>query len=352
MEKKAFLFDTNFILENKDLKDVVKNLEKDYNIYITQVSIDERISQKYLELEKLYAEIPKMSARYKNIFKISEIMPFDKRYEIDKTGTQKVYMELFSEKIIPYSKNEQLFNEVLERVFKKIPPFHNVEGASDKGFKDTLMWLSILKYFKDNGENEVIFLTNDNGFRKHSEYLINEFKEYTGKSLEIKDNSYYAMIKQGKSNPDNSNFEEPKKEDFSTFLPKIDEFRDRIERVMSHICETGGYDQWGLPHFDFTFRIYEKVDAEYIEELFQRLDQILVDNIFSKNLSPEILFDNIKIKVNSSIQPASIEELIILKKDIENVCPQFLKQFYRTIADCVNYNYSDILNNTNDDIPF
>ena len=45
-EKKVFIFDTNFIIENKKLNEVVEKLCKDFDVYVTQVSVDERIAQR------------------------------------------------------------------------------------------------------------------------------------------------------------------------------------------------------------------------------------------------------------------------------------------------------------------
>lgn len=49
--KTAFIFDTNFILQNSKLSEVVDNLKEDYNVYVTQVSVDERIAQQCRELK-------------------------------------------------------------------------------------------------------------------------------------------------------------------------------------------------------------------------------------------------------------------------------------------------------------
>ena len=48
MNKQALIFDTNFIIEHsKDLTAVVEKLSKTYEIFVTQLSIDERMSQQY-----------------------------------------------------------------------------------------------------------------------------------------------------------------------------------------------------------------------------------------------------------------------------------------------------------------
>ena len=66
--KKAFVFDTNFMLENKNLAEVVTNIPDEYTIYVTQVSIDERISQKYLARQKK-AGLAALANEYKGVAK-------------------------------------------------------------------------------------------------------------------------------------------------------------------------------------------------------------------------------------------------------------------------------------------
>ena len=169
--KRAFVFDTNFILENKNLAEVVNNIPDEYTIYVTQVSIDERISQKYLARQKKYASLAALAKEYKGVAKIEVCTPFETANKRDREITQKGYVDLLGENIIPYNQNESLFQQVLDRVYKKTPPFLSADIASDKGFKDTLIWLSLLDYFKTNGEVEVVFVTNDKGFLNNAEAL-------------------------------------------------------------------------------------------------------------------------------------------------------------------------------------
>lgn len=43
-EKTAFVFETNFIIQVKNLDEVVENLRDKFSVYVAQVSIDERIA--------------------------------------------------------------------------------------------------------------------------------------------------------------------------------------------------------------------------------------------------------------------------------------------------------------------
>ena len=70
MSKKAFVFDTNFIIQNYNLNDVVKNLnEKGFVVYITQVAIDERIAQECIKQRAKYDKLESFKKEVKNTTK-------------------------------------------------------------------------------------------------------------------------------------------------------------------------------------------------------------------------------------------------------------------------------------------
>lgn len=57
-DKTAFIFDTNFIIQNRDLDVVIQKLkEKEFVVYITQVAIDERIAQECNKQREKYDAI-------------------------------------------------------------------------------------------------------------------------------------------------------------------------------------------------------------------------------------------------------------------------------------------------------
>lgn len=55
-KKKAFIFDTNFIIQHPDLDVALDKLKDRYALYISQVSIDERIAQHCRELRQTFDE--------------------------------------------------------------------------------------------------------------------------------------------------------------------------------------------------------------------------------------------------------------------------------------------------------
>lgn len=191
MGKKAFVFDTNFIIENLDLTSVVNSLQEKYTVYVPQVAIDERLSQKYIEWREKYNKLNSIQKEFSEIASIEENIDFSEKYKAVEKHTQEGYRKLFSDNIIPFSKDAETFCAIWNRVHEKLPPFRAIPKSGDKGFKDVLLWLSLIRFFKENGESEVVFITSDKDFLDNAEFLKNEFKEFTEKEIEIKGNEFY-----------------------------------------------------------------------------------------------------------------------------------------------------------------
>ena len=65
------------------------------------------------------------------------------------------------------------FKGIVRRAFDKAPPFGGKEKNSDKGFKDVLLWESILEFVLSHPNAGILFYTKDNGFK---EILVEEFR--------------------------------------------------------------------------------------------------------------------------------------------------------------------------------
>ena len=78
---------------------------------------------------------------------------------------------------------DSCFSNIITRAIEKIPPFEGKEKQSDKGFKDALIWESILKFVSEHSEANLIFYCNDMIFRGS---LIREFSDkYPAASISI-----------------------------------------------------------------------------------------------------------------------------------------------------------------------
>ena len=74
---KAFIIDTNFIIQNQNLDQALDKLKDQFSIYITQVSIDERIAQQCRDLKVQLDEAEKCKMRFCHFATVT----FKKSYE-------------------------------------------------------------------------------------------------------------------------------------------------------------------------------------------------------------------------------------------------------------------------------
>ena len=250
----AFIFDTNFIIQNCDLEAVVKSLnEYGYSVYVTQVAINERIAQECIKQKAKYDKLDNLKKEIKGFASIKITKPYPEMEKTYKDGMNRNYTKLFGSNIIPLVADVPTFERVLERAYMKVPPF--IAAGTDKGFKDSLMWLSILEYFSEHGEDNVIFVSSDNGFKENNACLCQEFQNQTGKTIEIKDNSYYKEILEVKSEKKQSIKQEE--------LPKVgQQLKDRIAMVLNALCCVEAEDYWGQTFWKRTFTTSKPFDAD------------------------------------------------------------------------------------------
>lgn len=62
--------------------------------------------------------------------------------------------------------SEARYNSIVTRAFEKRPPFEGKEKKSDKGFKDALLWESILEFATQHDTANFIYYSKDNAFGK------------------------------------------------------------------------------------------------------------------------------------------------------------------------------------------
>ena len=103
-EVKAFVFDTNFIIQNQNLDEALDKLKERFSVYITQVSIDERIAQNCRDLKARFDEAEKCKMKFIRFATVS----INKTYEEESTLYQKAiqtkYENYFGDHIIPFVK--------------------------------------------------------------------------------------------------------------------------------------------------------------------------------------------------------------------------------------------------------
>lgn len=70
--------------------------------------------------------------------------------------------------------SEARYRSIVKRAFDKRPPFEGKDKKSDKGFKDALLWESIMEFAADHDTAKFIYYSKDNIFGKE---LEDEFLE-------------------------------------------------------------------------------------------------------------------------------------------------------------------------------
>lgn len=76
---------------------------------------------------------------------------------------------------LPIASNSR-FDSIVNRAFCKLPPFEGKDKKSDKGFKDALLWESVLEFALKHPNSKIIYYSKDNAF---GEFLLKEFAEST-----------------------------------------------------------------------------------------------------------------------------------------------------------------------------
>ena len=346
-EKRAFVFDTNFIVQYKNLDDVVEKLKDDFTVYVSQVSIDERIAQECRDVKENYETIESWKEKYSRIATIKIRRPYEDTERIYHEGMQRGYDTLFGDRIIPFSKDETTFSAVIDRANRKFPPFLSDPKASDRGFKDCLLWLSLLSFFKDNGETEVVFLTNDNGFLKNSEALEKEFAEHTGKKITITQNSFYKDYIEKTSQSE-------KKEPQPVAIPDINSIRETLETTMEHICGVFVVSDFDEDCWHKTYTTTQKFDRESIGAAFANMEKVINEHLFETKVAASAVFSANQGLVDGDVEIpiGNIEKAMKLYKSVAEKYPDYVGQFLDAAAKILNENYTPHIDFSSSSIPF
>ena len=346
-EKKALIFDTNFIIEHsKDLETVVNKLSTYYEVFVTQLSVDERISQQYLDLKGKYDKAHNFATEIQSFARLEFFKEFDDAFNIMKNGMQNNYNHLFPNKIIPFSKSEESYSQIIDRVYKKLPPF--ISGASDKGFKDTILWLSLIDYFSKNKKfKSVVFVSNDHGFTENIETLQKEFLDKTFLEIEIKNNDFLNQIVCERKDIEVNTLK------LKNITPEeLINLRQEIQSILDGVCRTTSYE----PYLDGyvtipCFKLKEFLEINQIEEMFNNLSKVLFRDLFATKFVFSDLNGNLQIfKDEYYIPRENIESLNSLYEKIKENYKQVLPQFYKVVKETINQNFE--ASDFPEDIPF
>lgn len=368
-EKTAIVFDTNTIYKlYNQLEDIVSKVINNnyYFPYIPQLVIYEykkKFAREFKSNTKGIMNKFKPYIEYKDKKNIDDILQ-DIQCDI-----QSNLELLFETRIIKYDESSNTFKSIINRALEKIPPFSddNEKAKSDKGFKDTIIWLSVIEYFKNQGENNVIFISDDKVFVNNS-ILVNEFKSHTNKNITIKTNEEFLKMIAYENNKRAENIALKNNDlDFEHDVEinnisdeELARLREYIEHIIYEVCFIStGYNF----EMDNTFTLISKIDASYVKNMLINLENNYKNHILENNVAitemvgnDEIIQDNYDIAINL------YNELLHLYKNIKQDYPSLLPQFYKVVAKLINQycyreprNYDDNVNvdmSSDEDVPF
>jgi hypothetical protein len=246
----------------------------------------------------------------------------------------------------------------MERSKFKKPPFKDKD--SDKGFKDTLIWINILSFYKNSSENDVLFVTKDNDFLKNKSLLEDEFVTLnpTNKIKIIDDDELTNILKK------KTNVEPEKVTDNPSVAVKIVENKldqqkiDRIRNIVDSILYSEVIHDFynNGPEIIENYRFPSFVDEDQTIRICDLMVQKEKDYIFYEQLDMLEILQQAGIKdavTNIQISRRDYSEFTKIYQDIKDNYPSYMPSFLKYLTEKLNsmHYYSDVTTE-GEDLPF
>ena len=321
--KRAIILDTNFILENKKLLiEFKKAINDSVDIFIPRIVVDEVMSQKARETENKYNMIKKLIEENNKYFKFEENFKIDDVIIERKKGIEKFLVSYCNKNIIEYDKN--LFSEILDRALYKKPPFVRDENSSDKGFKDAILWCSMLKSKKLSEYDEVLLVSNDKrAFLNKRDELSKEFNLILGKDIKIVNNTIseiyidLGIIKNSSISESEENDTVISEDDTINFS----NIKSELTKHMDEVIYTEIYNSYnGCTEHQNNFTIYQKINEDDTKRFFAELPKYIQEHIFFDLVDITELLNKIGIssRYTNSVPLISLKKINEIHNKIKN----------------------------------
>jgi len=353
--KTVVIFDTNFLINNTGkIQEILIDLEKkQIDVYVPELVKEEYIN---IQLRKLVETYNKLE-NFDNLQKIIDLK-YRKKEEAIKI-IEDTYANLFEKsfegKLIKYNK-EKMLERVLQRNKFKEPPFYNENNSSDKGFKDTIILLTIMGFISIYEEEAVFYyITSDNGFIKYKKDIENEINEKLKKTITIIDGKDKNKVYQELNILQEQESNESNKEEniFAKQEIDIEEIREKINELMNTFTSIVDFDYYGNPQEEKRFEISNYINFEKTEKFLDNIDKIIEENIFRKEILVELFFETEEwVFSKNSIDVNTIKEISDLYKIVKNT--KYKEAFINYISQRINENkVSNMFSTESDDeLPF
>jgi len=264
----SFTFSPEFdelksFIEDKELTDYI-------HIAVPKMVIDELLRQKIEQYWKDRQNLSQIIQRFSKLpetdFTSISLPDDDFNCEGYLKPLTKEFIERENIKIIdfPEDKLGEIFKNIIKRALERKPPFKQSNKSKDIGFKDAVIWETLLNYEKIKDYDKVIFISNDAGFQGCQEEFESEMKIYcriftsTAYAIEEIQADYQPLIE---------------KREWLEFVTS-DYFEDHISQFLS------GLDKIPVENNEYEFEkaeVIEHIDSiEHLEEEEGDISTIIV----------------------------------------------------------------------------
>lgn len=280
--KTCLILDTNFLLSyNKELKEIKDKIKDLVDIYIPRIVIEEIQGQKSRNLEESHSKIEDLLKQNSKYFTYVKDFKLEEVKLKRESGIKKSLSAYCDNNIIEYQEN--LFKKIVQRAVYKIPPFINELGSSDKGFKDTILWCSILNFDKIKDYDKFILISDDKqAFHKKADYLTEEFNETTTKEIIIIKSDLQTLYDiLGLSKKDKISVEKEEVEIEASDINSVHSLKEKLNMTMQTILYSTFYNEYQDEEYtEKNFTIHQKLKEKDLELFFEKLPQYISTHIF------------------------------------------------------------------------
>ncbi|MBJ6364544.1 DUF4935 domain-containing protein [Staphylococcus hominis] len=229
-----------------------------FKILIPEIVLEELKQQQLAKFREDFDNLNTLSNKFNNynIFNIE--LPEELDYEKYLSQKLSEYKSRNSIETIKLKRDKDTFNKIINKSIFKLPPFEGKTSQSDKGFKDALIWETILEFAQIN-PGQYYFLTADKRFEdKLKKEFNNLCKNSEIEFIPTKDLPDINQI------IDNSSEEKINKEKFKrledallTLLPNI---LDTLKNKTLNNITINNIPNYNIEAFDVQNSIYDLTD--------------------------------------------------------------------------------------------
>lgn len=295
--------DTNIFFNNWFLTDVRFKLlshylnNENYSLLLSDLVVEEVNNKREQEVLAAVNELKKNLKQLNFLNSMKEEIPESVR-ELKPYNIRDILgLYIYDITDISYESIDQA--TVVNRALKSTKPF----TSGEKGYRDTLIWLSFLKYIKDNNiEGDIAFITSNSTdfFRKKGEVefhpsLQEDIKNHDIKNRLIPFNSLHNFLEHSVDKIENSiNKQEFLDDNESYLMDKTIEFVEQLSGVgLSEFLDPPSFHT-KLPNIkEIQAEIFEGIEDPEIYSVHELSnDKVYVDSLFEmRGLTFNILID-------------------------------------------------------------